>query len=145
MEENVIFELEGKVDLPLFFSKDKIYAWFELIAEHYQVEIGELNFIFCDDTTILDVNRKYLNHDYFTDVITFDYKVANILNGDIYISLDTVLSNSALFSVSYEEEFHRIICHSLLHLIGFKDKSEEDSIVMTTNENKCLELLTTLV
>ena len=103
-----------------------------------------MNYIFCDDEYILSVNRQYLQHDYYTDVITFDYSHGNILSGDVFISLDTVRSNADLFAVTYEEEFHRVLCHAVLHLIGFKDKTEPDSAQMRQNENICLDLLKTL-
>ena len=141
MEDNILFYTEGEVEMPKFFDKQIIFNWFEKIAEHYECEMGELNFIFCDDENILRINREYLQHDYYTDVITFDYRVGDILNGDIYISLDTVLSNSQEFSTEYREEFHRVVCHSLLHIIGFKDKTEVDALAMRDNENICLNLL----
>ena len=84
------------------------------------------------------------DHDYYTDVITFDYCRGKLLSGDVFISLDTVKSNANQFSVTFDEEFHRVICHSVLHLIGFKDKTEPDSKLMRENENICLELLKTL-
>ena len=87
------------------------------------------------------MNRQYLSHDYYTDVITFDYCSKEVLSGDVFISLDTVKSNSEEYGVSFEEEFHRIICHSVLHLIGFKDKTDLDGIQMRKNENICLDLL----
>ena len=113
----------------------------KVIAAHYQKMLGAINFIFCDDEYILSVNRQYLSHDYYTDVITFDYCSKEVLSGDVFISLDTVKSNSEEYGVSFEEEFHRIICHSVLHLIGFKDKTDLDGIQMRKNENICLDLL----
>ena len=106
--------------------------------------MGAISFIFCNDDYILDVNRKYLNHDYYTDVITFDYREGKVLSGDVFISLDTVQSNALEFGTTYEEELHRVIVHSVLHLIGFKDKSDNDAQEMRQNENHCLELLKTL-
>ena len=90
------------------------------------------------------MNRQYLQHDYYTDVITFDYCKGDRLSGDVFISLDTVRSNAESFQVAFEEEFHRVICHSVLHLIGFKDKTDKDSVEMRRNENNCLELLKSL-
>lgn len=108
------------------------------------MELGELSFIFCNDDYILDVNQKYLEHDYYTDVITFDYSEDDVLSGDIFISVDTVRSNSELFKTDMEEEFNRVLCHSLLHLIGFKDKMPEEEQEMRQNEDKCLNLLKTI-
>ena len=123
MEEEILFFKEGKAD---------------------SRKLGALNFIFCDDEYILSVNRQYLQHDYYTDVITFDYCEGDVLSGDVFISLDTVKSNSEEYQSGYENEFHRVICHSVLHLIGFKDKTDADSVMMRENEDICLELLKTL-
>lgn len=139
----VLFFPEG-VAYPPFFSESLVNRWLDSIAVHYSKNIGILSFIFCTDDYILDVNRKYLSHDYYTDVITFDYSEGDILSGDVFISLDTVYSNSIQFDSGYESEFHRVICHSILHLIGYKDKTDADSKVMRLNENTCLELLKTL-
>lgn len=144
MEEEILFFKEGKVEYPSFFSDSEIFNWLKTIAKHYKKDLGTLNFVFCDDEYILSVNRQYLKHDYYTDVITFDYCEGNKLSGDIFISLDTVKSNSVEYNVSYENEFHRVLCHSILHLIGFKDKTDSDSILMRKNENICLVLLKTL-
>lgn len=139
--KEILFFKEGKVEYPSFFSDITVCQWIDVIAAHYSRSVGELNFIFCDDDYILSVNRQYLRHDYYTDVITFDYCEGDILSGDIFISLDTVKSNALEFKVTYPDEFHRVICHSVLHLIGFKDKTDKDSIEMRKNEDICLELL----
>ncbi|WP_251621267.1 rRNA maturation RNase YbeY [Odoribacter lunatus] len=139
----VLFYEEG-VELPSFFSEYVVNRWLDAIASHYSKEVGAISFIFCSDDYIIDVNRKYLNHDYYTDVITFDYCDNRILSGDVFISLDTVRSNAVLFNVDFESEFHRVICHSILHLIGFKDKTDPDSVLMRKNENICLDLLKTV-
>ena len=122
----------------------RVTQWFQFVAEDYSLKLGTISFIFCNDDYILDVNRKYLNHDYYTDVITFDYREGKVLSGDVFISLDTVQSNALEFGAVYEEELHRVIVHSVLHLIGFKDKSDNDAQEMRQNENHCLELLKTL-
>lgn len=142
MKEVLFFKED--VEYPVFFSETLIDEWLDAIAVHYSKNIGALSFIFCSDDYILDVNRKYLSHDYYTDVITFDYCEDNILSGDVFISLDTVYSNSLQFQSEYENEFHRVICHSVLHLIGYKDKTDADGKIMRLNENICLELLKTL-
>lgn len=136
----ILFYTEG-VEYPSFFSESKIIEWIELIAETYDKTAGELSFIFCNDDHILEINKQYLDHDYYTDVITFDYCVGNLLCGDIFISLDTVQSNAEQFGVSFENEFFRVVAHSVLHLIGFKDKEEQDALLMRENENRCIELL----
>lgn len=136
----ILFYKEG-VKLPSFFSEELIDKWLDTIACHYSKEIGAISFIFCNDDYILDINRKYLNHDYYTDVITFDYCDGHTLSGDVFISLDTVYSNAVQLQIDFETELHRVICHSILHLIGFKDKTESDSATMRKNENLCLDLL----
>lgn len=138
--KEVLFFNEG-VTYPSFFSDTLICKWLDIIAVYYSKNIGNLSFIFCDDEYILKVNRDYLKHDYYTDVITFDYCAGDTLSGDIFISLDTVKSNSELFKTEYKDEFHRVVCHSVLHLIGFKDKTDPDSILMRANEDICLKLL----
>ena len=142
--EEILFYKEGEVNYPSFFSEKLIVDWLKVISVHYQSVLGSINFIFCDDEYILAVNRQYLKHDYYTDVITFDYCEGNVLSGDVFISLDTVRSNAEFFHTTYENEFHRVICHSILHLIGFKDKTDPDSAEMRKNENICLDLLKTL-
>lgn len=141
--KEILFYEEG-VAFPVFFSGKRIENWLDVIASHYSREIGALSFIFCNDDYILDINRKYLNHDYYTDVITFDYCDGRTLSGDVFISLDTVRSNAVQFGTDFESEFHRVVCHSVLHLIGFKDKTDPDSVLMRENENICLDLLKTV-
>lgn len=140
----ILFFKEGKIEYPSFFSDMLIQKWLVVIANYYRCSLGNINFIFCDEQYILTVNRQYLQHDYLTDVITFDYCKNNILSGDVFISLDTVKSNAEDYHTTYENEFYRVICHSVLHLIGFKDKTEPDSTEMRRNENICLELLKSL-
>ena len=139
----VLFYNEG-IAYPDFFSEDLLNEWLDSIARYYSRKIGSLSFIFCNDSYILNINQTYLNHDYYTDVITFDYCQDGFLSGDIFISFDTVLSNSLQFNTLFIDEFHRVFCHSVLHLIGFKDKTELDSTEMRENENLCLELLKTI-
>ena len=139
-----IFFFNEECEFPAFFSKERVTQWLQLVAEDYSLKLGTISLIFCNDDYILDVNRKYLNHDYYTDVITFDYREGKVLSGDVFISLDTVQSNALEFGTTYEEELHRVIVHSVLHLIGFKDKSDNDAQEMRQNENHCLELLKTL-
>ncbi len=140
MKRALYIEFE-EIDSPIFFSFQRFDKWVDIIAEHYGKRVGKLSFIYCNDEKILKVNNEFLNHDYYTDIITFDYCRRDILNGDIYISIDTVKSNSELFGTSFEDEFNRVFCHGILHLIGFKDKSDEDSIIMREQEAKCLQML----
>ena len=133
--------INENVDMPDFFSEELLKSWADVIADDYGYKCGRLSFLFCNDEKILEVNRKYLNHDFYTDVITFDYVRRNTLSGDIVISLDTVLSNSQKFKVTYETEFYRVFCHSILHLIGYKDKTPDDADEMRRQEDYCLGLL----
>ncbi|MDR1197904.1 MAG: rRNA maturation RNase YbeY [Prevotellaceae bacterium] len=114
--------------------------WIKKIIFQYQKRVGEITCIFCSDEEILRINQSYLNHDYYTDIITFDYSENDILSGDLFISLDTVRSNSEKFNTDYSEELHRVIIHGVLHLCGFKDKSPEDEKIMREKENKALLL-----
>ena len=103
-------------------------------------KIGDINVIFCSDNYILDVNMKYLQHDYFTDIITFDYCEGKVLSGDLFISVDSVRENSIEFGTDFEEELHRVIVHGVLHLIGYDDHTEEDKKVMRQKENYYLQM-----
>lgn len=116
-------------------------AWIRSVAKTYGKTIGEVGYLFCDDEHMLHVNRQYLGHDYYTDIITFDYDEGNRLNGDIVISLDTVRSNAEKYHKNYYEELHRVIIHGILHLCGINDKGLGERQVMEAAENKALALL----
>ena len=117
-------------------------AWIRAVAARYGKQVGDVAYIFCDDAKILEVNRQYLQHDYYTDIITFDYCEGNTLHGDIFVSLDTVRSNAAEFGATFDNELHRILLHGLLHLCGQADKTPEARAEMTRKENDALTLLT---
>ncbi len=119
----------------------KVEQWIKSTAAQYGYSVGELNYIFCDDEKILSVNREFLQHDYYTDVITFDYTTRTRVNGDIYISLDTVATNAEQVGVSFLHELHRIIIHGLLHLTGQADKTPETKAQMTAKEEAALRQL----
>ena len=135
------FFYQEQCKLPSFFSRQEVKRWLEAVAKAYGRWVGTITYVFCDDAYILEVNRKYLEHDYYTDVITFDYTEGEVLAGDVFVSLDTVASNAEEYGTTYEEELHRVVVHAVLHLIGFKDKTEADAAVMREQENRCLELL----
>lgn len=109
--------------------------WLKLVAESEIKRIGDVNVIFCSDNYILDVNIKYLQHDYFTDIITFDYCEKSILSGDLFISIDSVRENANFYGTEFKEELNRVIVHGLLHLIGYDDHSPEDIATMRRKEN----------
>lgn len=116
----------------------KINRWIRAVAAEYGFAVGNINYIFCSDERELAVNREFLGHDYYTDVITFDYSTAQTLNGDIFISLDTVRSNAEMVGEPYEKELRRIIIHGVLHLTGQGDKTPETKAQMTAKEEKAL-------
>ena len=133
------FQAEN-IELPTL-NWPKVDRWIRATAADYGFSVGNLNYIFCDDEKILAVNREFLEHDYYTDIITFDYTTRARVNGDIFISIDTVKSNAEQVGTSYEQELHRIIIHGLLHLTGQADKTPETKAVMTEKENKALSKL----
>ena len=115
--------------------------WIESVLVNNGFEIGEINYIFCDDAYLLKLNIEFLQHDTLTDVISFDNSLGKLIAGDIFISSERVLENAAEFKVTFEEEMQRVMIHGVLHYMGFKDKSEEDSIKMRGAENEALLLL----
>ena len=115
--------------------------WIRAVAAGYGFDTGDINFIFCDDEKILEVNRQFLGHDYYTDVITFDYSSPTRISGDIYISLDTIQSNAEQLGIPFEDELLRIIIHGVLHLTGQGDKTPETKAQMTAKEDAALALL----
>ena len=115
-------------------------AWIKRVAECYGKRVGEVGYLFCDDEKILEVNREYLQHDYYTDIITFDYCEGDVLNGDIVVSLDTVRSNAEQLGKVYEEELHRVIIHGILHLCGLNDKGPGEREQMEAAENQALAI-----
>lgn len=117
----------------------QVERWIRSVAADYGFSVGELNYIFCNDDKILAVNREFLQHDYYTDIITFDYTTRSRVNGDIYISLDTVQSNAEQEGTTFVHELHRIIIHGLLHLTGQGDKTPETKVEMTAKEDSALK------
>ena len=114
--------------------------WLKLVAQSEVRRLGDISIIFCSDNFILDINIKYLNHDYFTDIITFDYCEDDIISGDLFISVDSVRENAAFYGTEFEDELNRVIVHGVLHLIGYDDHSEEDIAQMRAKENYYLSL-----
>ncbi len=128
------------VDMPLI-DQAQITAWVAEVARLHERRVGQINYIFVDDERILEVNREFLQHDYYTDIITFDYDEADIINGDLFISLDTVRTNAEQVGASYEQELHRVIIHGVLHLCGINDKGPGEREIMEAEENRALGLL----
>lgn len=115
-------------------------AWLKMVAECEVKKLGNICIIFCSDNYILDVNIKFLGHDYFTDIITFDYCEGNVLSGDLFISIDSVRENAEYYKTEFSDELNRVIVHGLLHLIGYDDHTDEEQKVMREKENYYLEL-----
>lgn len=122
-------------------KKRVVGNWIRTVAGTYGKKTGDISYIFCSDEKILEVNRQYLQHDYYTDIITFDYTQGDKISGDLFISLETVRTNAEAFHTDYIEELHRTIIHGILHLCGINDKGPGEREIMEENENKALEIL----
>ena len=129
--EDIDFKLKDKI---------RIRKWLRLVAESEIFVLGDISIIFCSDNYILDINQKYLQHDYFTDIITFDYTEGNRISGDLFISIDSVRENSMEYGTEFIDELHRVIVHGVLHLIGYDDHTEEEIEMMRKKENYYLSL-----
>lgn len=136
------FMTEG-VELPSL-DFEKIRKWIIAVAKSHGFSTGDLTYCFCDDEYILDTNQKFLQHDYYTDIITFDYTEKKKISGDMVISLDTVASNAEEFGADYDSELCRVIIHGVLHLCGINDKGPGEREIMEAEENKALEILKNL-
>lgn len=138
--ENRFQWLAQGVELP-DVNCELLEKWIVAVASRHDRIVGSLSYIFCGDDRILEVNRQFLNHDYFTDIITFDDCRGKLLRGDMFISLDTVASNALLQGAAYADELHRVIIHGVLHLCGINDKGPGEREIMEANENEALALL----
>lgn len=134
----ITYNVEG-VKMPKI-KKRETTAWIRAVAKSYGRRVGEVGYMFVNDDKILEVNCEYLGHDYYTDVITFDYDEDDVVSGDVVISLDTVASNAHLFNKTYEDELYRVIIHGILHLCGINDKGPGEREQMEAAENKALAL-----
>lgn len=134
----ISYQTEG-VKMPDIKKRDTS-AWIKRVAESYGKKCGDIAYIFCNDEKILEVNKEYLQHDYYTDIITFDYCEEDTLNGDLFISLDTVRTNAEMLGVEYAQELHRVIIHGILHLCGIDDKGEGEREIMEAAEDKALAM-----
>jgi rRNA maturation RNase YbeY len=133
---NVICE---NVEMPSI-DLEKINEWLISVAQTHNRILGTLTYIFCDDSKIIEVNRQFLQHDYYTDIITFDYSRGRLISGDMFISLDTVKSNAEMLNLNYDTELLRVIVHGVLHLCGIDDKGEGEREIMEGFENEALKL-----
>jgi rRNA maturation RNase YbeY len=135
----ITYQTDG-VKLPNIKKREN-NAWIKTVAAQYGKRVGDVAYIFCNDERILEVNREYLQHDYYTDIITFDYSEGDIVSGDLFISLDTVRTNAEQFDQDYERELYRVIIHGILHLCGINDKGPGERELMEAAENRALALL----
>ena len=135
----ITYNTDG-VRMPKIRKRDTS-AWIKAVAATYGRKVGDVGYMFVSDEKILEENREYLGHDYYTDVITFDYDEDDIVSGDVVISLDTVRSNAELFGKEYDDELHRVIIHGILHLCGINDKGPGEREIMEAAENKALAML----
>ncbi len=131
------------VEMPSFDTQ-RIENWIVSVARGFGKTVGAVTYIFCNDDKILEVNRKYINHDYYTDVITFDYSRPMRISGDVFISLDTVRSNAILLGKTYDNELMRVIIHGILHLCGVDDKGPGEREIMERHEDEALALLSNM-
>ena len=129
--------IADSIEMPVL-NERKVTRWIKAVAADYGFAVGNINYIFCSDERELEVNRQFLGHDYYTDIITFDYSTPSVLNGDIFISLDTVRSNAEQLNISFDAELLRILIHGVLHLTGQDDKTPETKAQMTAKEEKAL-------
>ncbi len=134
----ISYQTDG-VKMPAIKRKENS-AWVKAVAASYGKKVGEIAYIFCSDDKILEVNQQYLQHDYYTDIITFDYCEGNTISGDLFISLDTVRTNAEQVGTTYDEELHRVIIHGILHLCGINDKGPGEREIMEAAENKALAM-----
>ena len=135
----ITYQADG-VEMPKIKHRE-ITTWIRAVAATYNRRVGDIGYMLVNDEKILETNRQYLGHDYYTDVITFDYNEGDIISGDIVISIDTVASNAKLYSKSYDDELYRVIIHGVLHLCGINDKGPGEREIMEANEEKALALL----
>lgn len=136
---SINFYYEDVADLHL--DKRKLKNWITSTIKEEGKKAGELSFIFCSDPYLLEINKQYLDHDYFTDIITFDYVEGNLVSGDIFVSVDRVSENADTFGISFSEELNRILIHGVLHLCGFADKLSQEKEIMTQKEDFYLDKL----
>ena len=130
------YETDFKLD-----TEEKTSQWITKVIETEGCKLGEINYIFCDDEYLHKINVEFLNHDTYTDIISFDYTLGKTINGDIYISIDRVKENAVEYNVTFEAELNRVMVHGVLHYLGIKDKTETDKIEMRNKENEYLLLI----
>ncbi len=129
----------SKIKMPKI-KKRNVSAWIKKVAELHGKKVGDLSYLFCSDDHILEVNKEYLQHDYYTDIITFDYTEGDVISGDMVISVETIATNAEKFNTSFESEFFRVVIHGVLHLCGINDKGPGEREIMEKHEDEALEV-----
>jgi rRNA maturation RNase YbeY len=129
------YELEFQLE-----NEEQYSSWISNVISSENKKEGDINYIFCDDEYILEINKQYLDHDYYTDIISFDYSVGNELHGDIFVSIERVRENAIEFEVTFDEELKRVLAHGVLHYCGYKDKTEEEELLMRSKEDEKIKM-----
>ncbi|GAA4068083.1 rRNA maturation RNase YbeY [Flavobacterium cheonanense] len=129
------YELEFQLE-----NEEQYSSWISNVISSENKKEGDINYIFCDDEYILEINKQYLDHDYYTDIISFDYSVGNELHGDIFVSIERVRENALEFEVTFDEELKRVLAHGVLHYCGYKDKTEEEELLMRSKEDEKIKM-----
>ena len=129
------YELEFQLE-----NEEQYSSWISNVILSENKKEGDINYIFCDDEYILEINKQYLDHDYYTDIISFDYSVGNELHGDIFVSIERVRENAVEFDVTFDEELKRVLAHGVLHYCGYKDKTEEEELLMRSKEDEKIKM-----
>ncbi len=129
------YELEFQLE-----NEEQYSSWISNVISSENKKEGDINYIFCDDEYILEINKQYLDHDYYTDIISFDYSVGNELHGDIFVSIERVRDNAIEFEVTFDEELKRVLAHGVLHYCGYKDKTEEEELLMRSKEDEKIKM-----
>lgn len=129
------YELEFQLE-----NEEQYSSWISNVISSENKKEGDINYIFCDDEYILEINKQYLDHDYYTDIISFDYSVGNELHGDIFVSIERVRENAIEFEVTFDEELKRVLAHGVLHYCGYKDKTEEEELIMRFKEDEKIKM-----
>lgn len=133
----ISFNYELKFQLE---NEEQYSSWISNVISSENKKEGDINYIFCDDEYILEINKQYLDHDYYTDIISFDYSVGNELHGDIFVSIERVRENAIKFEVTFDEELKRVLAHGVLHYCGYKDKTEEEELLMRSKEDEKIKM-----
>ncbi len=134
-----MIEFNYETDFELL-NEDRYRSWITAVILSENKTLGEINYVFCDDSYLLNINQQFLQHDTFTDIISFDYTLGNLISGDIFISIERVLENATTYNVDFSNELTRVMSHGVLHYCGYKDKSPEEQLLMRQKENEKISL-----